>query len=302
MSRVRIAVMALVALTAVAGCKKADDKAADDPKPEASAAAEAETPTAQPEPEPEPEPASTVVGEEITYKAGDVELKGYLAYDKSKEGKRPGVLVVHEWWGHNEYTRKRAEMLAELGYTALAVDMYGDGKKADHPDDAQKFMMEVMGNIDAGMKRFDAARELLAAHETTNPESLAAIGYCFGGAVVLHAARTGAALDGVAAFHAGSLDAMAEGKKGEVVSQVLVAHGAADPFVKPESVVAFKKEMETLGVNLEWHEYEGAQHAFTNPGATEKGKKFDLPLAYDEQADKQSWDELKDFLQTIFEA
>ncbi|MEL7451281.1 MAG: dienelactone hydrolase family protein, partial [Pseudomonadota bacterium] len=148
----------------------------------------------------------SVVGEEVSYEAGGVTLKGYLAYDENQDGPRPGVLVVHEWWGHNDYTRDRARQLAELGYTALAVDMYGDGKQADHPEDAQKFMMAVFNDMDAGVARFLAAKALLEEHASTDPEETAAIGYCFGGAIVLHMARTGEDLAAVAAFHAGGLE------------------------------------------------------------------------------------------------
>ena len=142
-----------------------------------------------------------VAGENITYNSDGTQLEGYIAYDKSKEGKRPGVLVVHEWWGHNDYARKRADDLAKLGYTALAVDMYGEGKTANHPADAEKFMMEVFNNMSVGEARFNAALELLKQQPTVDPEKIAAIGYCFGGAVVLHMARIGTDLDAVVSFH-----------------------------------------------------------------------------------------------------
>jgi len=143
--------------------------------------------------------------EEVQYKQGEVTLKGYLAYDDSVDGKRPGVLVVHEWWGHNPYARKRAEMLAELGYTAFAVDMYGDGKLADHPETAGEFSSAVMQDITGiGKARFLAALDQLKQHSTTDPKRIAAIGYCFGGGTVLHMARLGVDLDGVVSFH-GSL-------------------------------------------------------------------------------------------------
>jgi dienelactone hydrolase len=238
-----------------------------------------------------------VVGEEVTYTAADgTTCKGYLAYDRNLEGERPGVLVVHEWWGHNEYTRRRARMLAELGYTAFALDMYGDGKKTEHPDEAGKFMNAVLENMDAGMKRFAAAREVLEGHETTNPEKIAAIGYCFGGGVVLQMARSGSDLDGVASFH-GSLGAQERTSPEKVKAQVLVCHGGADEFVPAEAVAATRKE---FGDKLEFHEYPGAKHAFTNPAADEKAETYGLPLGYDEAADRQSWAELKEFLARVF--
>jgi len=237
--------------------------------------------------------------QEIEYSSGGTTLKGYLAYDASVKGKRPGILVVHEWWGHNEHARERARMLAELGYTALAVDMYGDGKQAAHPGDAQKFMQEVLSDLPAGVARFEAAKKLLNEHPTTDPDKTAAIGYCFGGAVVLHMARIGMDLDGVASFH-GNLSPTGEPKKGDIKAKILVCHGAADPFVPAEQVDAFKKEMDGLGADMKFVAYEGAKHAFTNPGATEVGEKFKIPLAYDKAADEASWAELDGFLKGLF--
>jgi dienelactone hydrolase len=265
---------------------------------------------AQPEAEPatKTEPPEEVVvtektpnikGEEVTYQAGDTTLKGYIAWDADREGPRPGVLVVHEWWGHTDYVRKRARMLAELGYTALALDMYGDGKQADHPEDAMKFMQETISNMDVAKARFMAAYDLLKAHGTTDPNHIAAIGYCFGGAVVLHMARFGVDLDGVVSFH-GSLGTEVPAKKGEVKSKVLVLHGADDSMVPPEQVAAFKKEMEAAEVDYTFVEYPGAKHAFTNEAATANGERFKLPLAYDAAADEQSWAEMTRFLERIF--
>lgn len=244
--------------------------------------------------------ASDIRAEEVTYSAGDTTLTGYIAWDAAKQGPRPGVLVVHEWWGHNDYVRRRARMLAEEGYTALALDMYGDGKQATHPEDAKKFMMETISNADAAKARFEAAYALLQNHETTDPSQMAAIGYCFGGAVVLQMARAGVDLDGVVSFH-GNLATEAPAKPGVVKSKVLVLHGAADPFVPPAQVEAFKNEMDAANVDYTLIEYPGAVHAFTNPTATEYGKKFDLPLAYDEKADTQSWAELQRFLKQLFD-
>lgn len=236
--------------------------------------------------------STTVVGEEVTYTAGKTTLKGYLAYDKAKQGKRPGVLVVHEWWGHNEYARKRAKMLAEMGYVALAVDMYGDGKQANHPKDAMTFAMSVMKNMPEGEARFQAAQAFLEKQAVTNPKKIAAIGYCFGGGVVLHMARKGLPLAAVASFH-GSLGSMHKAKKGEIKAEVLVLNGEKDPMVKAEAITAFKKEMEESGAKFKFVNYPGAVHSFTNPGATALGKKFKMPVAYQKQADEQSWAEMK---------
>jgi len=141
--------------------------------------------------------AAEIVTGEISYKQGDTVMKGFVAYDDEVDGVRPGILVVHEWWGHNAYARKRARMLAELGYTALAVDMYGDGKTADHPDDAGKFSSAVGGNLPLAKARYDAALAALKQQPTVEADKIAAIGYCFGGGILLNMARMGTDIDGV---------------------------------------------------------------------------------------------------------
>jgi dienelactone hydrolase len=240
-----------------------------------------------------------IKGEEVQYTAEGVTMKGYLAYDPSVDGKRPGVLVVHEWWGHNEYARKRARMLAELGYTALAVDMYGDGKQAAHPDDAGKFATEMFQNMPVAKARFLAALELLKKHETVDASNIGAIGYCFGGGIVLAMARMGVDLKGVVSFH-GSLATQNRAKAGDVKAAVLVCTGAADPFISKEDVQNVKKEMKDAKVNFTFKSYPGAKHSFTNPDATETGKKFNLPLEYNAKADKESWNEMKAFFKRVF--
>jgi dienelactone hydrolase len=240
-----------------------------------------------------------IKGDEVVYTANGDTLKGYLAYDASSQDKRPGVLVVHEWWGHNEYARQRARMLAELGYTALAVDMYGSGKQATHPEDAGKFANEVMQNLETAVRRFNAARVLLQNHPTTSPESIAAIGYCFGGAVVLHMARIGSDLDGVVSFH-GSLGSLHKAEPGTITAKILVCHGADDPFIPAEQIDAFKKEMDAAGADYTFIAYEGAKHSFTNPDADQFGAQFNLPLAYNQAADEKSWQDMQDFFKKIW--
>lgn len=240
-----------------------------------------------------------IKGEEVTYAADTTSLKGYIAYNENTTDKRPGVIIVHEWWGHNDYVRQRADMLAELGYTAIAVDMYGDGKQANHPDDAGKFAMSVMSNLPAAEARFNAAMDLLKAHETVDGDKIAAIGYCFGGSVALTMANSGADLDAVAAFHSGvALPVMPNDK---LKAQVLVCNGGADPFVGEESVTAFKTAMDSIGANYEYIAYPGVLHSFTSKEADVNGKKFELPLKYDADADKQSWESLQALLQEVFE-
>ncbi len=241
---------------------------------------------------------AAVVGKEVSYQAGDTVMKGYLAYDDAVTGKRPGILVVHEWWGHNTYARKRAEMLAELGYTAMAVDMYGDGKTADHPDNAGKFATAVRQDQDMMQARFNAARHYLNSQETVDPELNAAIGYCFGGSVVLSMARSGADLDGVVSFH-GSLGGLPP-VSDKVTAKVLVANGADDPFVGKDSIDIFKEDMEMAGVDFEFINYPGAKHSFTSPEANAFGEKFGLPLEYNAEADKASWQKMQEFLDSIY--
>ncbi len=245
------------------------------------------------------EASADVVTREISYKDGDTVMKGYIAIDDSIEDKRPGVLVIHEWWGHNAYARKRARMLAELGYTAMAVDMYGDGKTADHPEDAGKFSSAVGGNLPLARARFDAAVARLKQEPTVETENIAALGYCFGGGILLNMARMGTDIDGVVSFH-GSVATKSPAKKGEIKTRIRVFNGADDPFVKPEQIEAFKKEMDAAGADYKLVNYPGALHSFTNPEADTLGKKFKLPLAYNAEADKDSWEQTQTFLQEIF--
>ena len=242
---------------------------------------------------------AAVSGKEVSYQAGDITLKGYLATDTAVQGKRPGILIVHEWWGHNAYARKRADMLAALGYTALAVDMYGDGKTADHPDDAGKFAGAV-GKDPALMKaRFMAALEFLNRQPSVDTDKTAAIGYCFGGGVVLKMARQGVDLDGVVSFH-GSLGGNTTPGKGAIKARVLVLNGAADPFVTAEQIAAFKAVMDAAGADYSFVNYPGVKHSFTNPEADRLGERFDLPLAYDADADAASWQAMQDLFVVIF--
>ncbi len=245
------------------------------------------------------EALAEVKTEEVSYTVEGQEFTGYMAWDDAIKGERPGVIVVHEWWGHNPYARKRAELLAALGYTAFALDMYGTGKLASHPGDANSFMMESIETVNRTAVRFGAAYDLLRSHPTTNPEKTAAIGYCFGGMVVLNAARMGFDLDGVVSFH-GNLSALTPPEPGMKNTQVRAFHGADDPFVTPEAVADFKAEMEAAGVNYEFTSYPGTVHSFTNPGATAIGEQFDLPLAYNAVADGDSWRQTQYFFDEIF--
>jgi dienelactone hydrolase len=237
---------------------------------------------------------AAITTKDVSYAAGATQLNGFIAYPAGTD-KRPAVLVVHEWWGLNDYSRSRAQKLAEEGYVAFALDMYGGGKQAAHPDDAKKFATEVMSNLPEAKARFEAARALLAADPRVDATKIAAIGYCFGGGVVLHMARAGEPLAAVASFH-GMLGTAEPMKPGAYAGKIFVATGGADPFVPAEQVDGFKKEMDAAGAHYEVVVYPGAQHAFTNPEATATGQKFQLPLAYDAAADAASWTKLEELL------
>lgn len=229
-----------------------------------------------------------IITEDVKYTVDGTEFSGYLAYDDST-GKRPGILIVHEWWGYNDYAKNRAYMLAKAGYTALALDMYGSGKVADHPDNAKAFMMEVFNNLPGAEKRFDAAYAVLNNHKATARDNIAAIGYCFGGAIVLHMARLGKPLAAVVSFHGSLGSNLAADRKPDIKSRIRVFTGGADTMIPAEQVSGFTQEMFSAGADFGVQVYAGAKHSFTNPGADKLGKKFDMPLAYDQKADSDSW-------------
>lgn len=239
---------------------------------------------------------SAVKGHEVEYRAGGISLKGYLAHADAAQGKQPAVLVVHEWWGHDEHARNSARKLAEAGYVALALDMYGEGKQAHHPGDAGKLAGEVSRNLPLMKARFDAAREFLARQPNVDASRIAAIGYCFGGSVVLQMAREGEDLRGVVSLH-GALGTDRPAQPGRVKAKVLALNGEDDPMVPKSDVEAFETEMKTAGVDYKVVNYPGARHAFTNPAATARGKEFNIPIAYDADADRKSWKETLAFLE-----
>ena len=240
--------------------------------------------------------SAKIVSETIEYKDGDVPLKGEIYYDDAIEGKRPGVLVVHEWWGLNDYARKRAEMLAAMGYVAFAADMYGDNKVTTHAKDAKGWMQQITSNVGAWQNRANLGLEVLKNHKLTDNDKTAAIGYCFGGATVMQMAYAGSDVNGVVSFH-GSLPPASESQAKSVKTRIMVAHGNADPFVPAEKVSAFRSALDNAGVGYEFNGYDGAKHAFTNPGAGEYGMDA---LAYNEQADQRSWQAMQDFFAEIF--
>lgn len=235
----------------------------------------------------------------IDYRVGDTAMVGFLAWDDAIAGARPGVLVVHEWWGLNDHARRRARMLAAAGYTALAVDMYGAGRSTEHPKEAEGFMQAVFAEQDGAKERFQAAHRLLQQQGTTDPQHIAAIGYCFGGAIVLEAARRGDDIDLVASFH-GALATQNPAQPQAVKARVLVFNGAADPMIKPEQVLAFEQEMKSAHVDYRLENYAGATHSFTNPDADRLGKATGMPIAYDASTDARSWQALLSELKQAF--
>ncbi len=223
---------------------------------------------------------------ELTYKQGGTELQGFVAWDDAAKGKRPGILVVHEWWGHNAHARAQATRLAKAGYVALALDMYGKGKVTQHPDDAQKFMQEALKDPAVMKARFDAALALLKKQPEVDAAKIGAVGYCFGGGVVLGMARAGEDLGAVVSIH-GSLATKSPAQPGKVKARILVIQGEADPMVPAAQVEALKKEMTAAHAKFEVVTFPGVKHGFTNPDADKAG----VPgLAYDADADKKSFD------------
>jgi len=235
----------------------------------------------------------------VAYQAGGADLVSYVAWDAAQEGPRPGIVVFGEWWGLNDYQKRRARQLAELGHIVLAADMFGGGRIAADAEEAGQLMNGLFADMDATSARVRAAIEQLRRQPNVDPARLGAMGYCLGGAMSLHAARLGLDLKGVASFH-GSLGRTHTAKPGDVKARVLVCHGEDDAFVSAEEQAGFRKEMDELGVNYKFVTYPGAKHGFTNPDATENGRKYGLPLEYNEDVDRESWQEMKGFWAEVF--
>lgn len=234
----------------------------------------------------------------ITYQLDTVTMNGFVVYDQNKDGKRPAVIVVHEWWGLNDYPKMRARELARLGYIAMAIDMYGNGRMADNPGEAQKLSTPFYQDLQMTKARFDAALAKFKEYSQVDSANIAGIGYCFGGGVLLNLARLGENLKGVVSFHGSLLGTPAN--KDLLSSKILVCHGGADKFVPQSEVDQFKKQMDSIGADYSIKVYEGATHAFTNPAATEVGKKFNIPIAYNAAADSASWNDMLAFFGRIF--
>ncbi|HUK99651.1 MAG TPA: dienelactone hydrolase family protein [Nitrospirota bacterium] len=234
----------------------------------------------------------------IEYKIGDVTLEGYLAYDDTIKGIRPGVLVIHEWWGINDYIKRRTEQIAQLGYVAFAADIYGKGNRAKTRQEAMALAGRFRSGSDRSLlrARANAGLEALRKKSLVDPKHIAAIGYCFGGTTVLELARSGADIAGVVSFHGGLATPNPDDAK-NIKAKVVVLTGADDPSVKAEEVGAFEDEMDKAGVDWYLVRYSNSVHGFTNP---ENGNDNAKGVAYNEKADKRSWQAMRDFFEEIF--
>lgn len=236
--------------------------------------------------------------ENVIFTVNGVLSNCYVAYDKNFEGKRPAVLVIHEWWGLNDYAKSRVKQLAQLGYIAMAVDMYGNGKTAANPKEAMELATPFYKDPQLAKSKIDAAIAKIKEYPQTDIESVVAIGYCFGGSMVLNSAQLGSNLKGVVSFHGGL--AGVSSNKELLKARILVCHGGADKFVPQSDVDAFKHQLDSIGANYIFKVYPDATHAFTNPNATKAGKEFNLPIEYNAEADKNSWNDMRAFFEVLF--
>lgn len=243
-------------------------------------------------------PAAAIIEDTVSIQADSVVLKSLVAYSSDTTAKKPIVLIVPEWWGLEGYVKGRARQLAEMGYLAIGIDMYGNGKLAEDPQTAGALATPFYKNPQLWYTRIQAALAKAKTYPQADTTKTAAIGYCFGGAAVLNAAKLGLPVTGVVSFHGGL--AGVTPVKGQTRAQILICHGGADSFVPATEVATFKKQMDSTGTAYTFKVYEGATHAFTNPGATEKGKKYNMPITYNGAADTASFKDMKAFFETIF--
>ena len=237
-----------------------------------------------------------IVTQTVDYRQDGTVLRGFLAYDDALKGKRPGVLVVHEWWGLNDFARERALKLASLGYVALAADMYGGGATTRDREEAGKLAGALVGNPDRLRARAQAALEVLATDPRVDPKRLAAIGFCFGGTTVLELAYSGANLAGVVSFHGGLPKARPDDLK-RIKAALLVLHGADDPHVSPADLSAFEQAMRQAGADWQMVFFGGAVHGYTNPAS---GDNPASGVAYNPRAARRSWRYLQEFFRDIW--
>lgn len=243
--------------------------------------------------------SSGIKEETISFPSDGASLQAFVVYNDSVKGKRPAVIVIPEWWGLNDYPKMRARMLARLGYVAMALDVYGDGKVAETPDSATAYSGPFYSDPGKAKRRIDSAIAKLKTYDNVDTSKIGAIGYCFGGGVLINTARLGdEQLKGIVSFHGSLLGTPA--RKDLLKTKILVCHGNADKFVTPDMVAAFKKQMDSIGADYTFIGYDSATHAFTNPASTANGLKFKMPIAYNAKADTASWDAMKSFFSKLF--
>jgi dienelactone hydrolase len=236
-----------------------------------------------------------VITQRVPYEHQGLKFTGYLAYDDVVQGKRPGVLVVHEWWGLNAYARSRAEKLAGVGYVAFALDMYGEGKVTQHPSEASQWSKQVTANVREWQQRAQAGLDVLMKDPRTDPDRVAAIGYCFGGSTAQQLAYSGAPVKAVVSFH-GSLLLPKEDQAGRTRAKILICHGAADPFVPLTAVQDYLGGMAKSGLDWQMIVFSGAKHSFTNPDADKAGVEG---VRYNKSADERSWGYMRQFFHEV---
>ncbi len=242
---------------------------------------------------------ANIEGGALSYEINGNKFVGFFAHDADADGPRPGIILVHEWWGCNDFVRERARRLAEAGFCAFAIDMFGGGATADKPDQAAALMNGVLQDMEAGTARLKGAYDVMLGHAGVDSSRTGAIGYCFGGAMVLHMARIGMPLKAVVSFH-GALGSFHQAEPGSIKPRILVCHGGGDKMVSMDDLEAFKQEMDAAGADYEVIVYADALHGFTNPQATERGQKYGLPLAHDAEADAASWQAMLDLFERSF--
>ncbi|MCG3129007.1 MAG: hypothetical protein CHACPFDD_03903 [Phycisphaerae bacterium] len=236
-----------------------------------------------------------IVTEAVPYSHGDVQLEGFIAYDDALSGRRPGVLIVHEWWGCNDFAKERARRLAELGYVAMALDMYGKGVITSDPAKAGELAGQFKNDAKLWTERARAGFDQLARHSRVDPQRIAAIGFCFGGSTVLRLAYSGTPLAGAVSFHGGLFPPEPDAT-GKIKARILILHGAADTLVPDAQVAATQDGLRASGADWQIISYGGAKHSFTNPAST--GLKMD-GVGYDERTDKRSWQHMRAFFDEI---
>lgn len=239
----------------------------------------------------------TVQVTDVTIDANGVPLNSVVAYNDDTTTKKPVIVIVPEWWGLDTHVKNVAQRLADLGYFAVGLDMYGNGKLADNPDSAKAWATPFYANPKMAYDRIAAAIAKAKTYSQADTSRIAAIGFCFGGSCVLNAARLGMPLKGIVSFHGGLATSLPITKE-LFTASALICHGGADKFVSPEEVATFKKQMDSAGIKYVFKEYANATHAFTNPAATATGKKFNMPIEYNAAADTASWNDMKTFLGT----